>query len=145
MIEEAGEDFPKAFRPLLELSDKEQKIEVTKELLDFVDMAFKARNRRLDEPLVSDVLQTVFPKEGHKMIKSIFDEKYDTGFADGAAEGEVKKGREMLLKILRARFNRVPRDVENTVRKMTDPVALDSWAEHALTCQSMDEFAKAVR
>ena len=87
------------------------------------------------------------------MIKSIFDEKFDEGVAVGEARGEVKwkaegkieKGREMLLKILRARFNRIPKDVENTIRKMTDPVALDSWAVHAATCQSMSEFSQAVR
>ena len=149
MIEEAGQDFPEAFRPLLVLADKGQKIEVTKELLDFVDHAFKARNQRLDETTVRKVLKTVFPKEDKEMIKSIFDEKYDAGVAVGEAKGETKgraeAGREMLLKILRKRFNRIPRDVENTIQKMTDPIALDSWAEHALDCQSMAEFAKAVR
>ena len=83
------------------------------------------------------------------MIKTIFEEKFDEGVAVGEARGEargiIKKGREVLLKILRKKFNKVPRDVENTISKMTDPVALDSWAEHALDCQSMAEFAKAVR
>jgi len=137
MIEDAGQDFPEAFRPLLELADREQKVEVTKELLDFVEIAFKARNQRLDETAVSEVLKTVFPKEEQKMIKSIFDEKK----AEGKAEGKT----ETLLKILRARFKRVPRDVENTISKMTDPVALDSWAVHAATCESMNEFATSFR
>ena len=75
------------------------------------------------------------------MIKSIFDEKYDTGFADG----RVEQRKDTLLKILRKKFSKVPRDVENTIRKMTDPVSLDSWAEHAAICQSMNEFAEAIR
>jgi len=74
-------------------------------------------------------------------------EKFDAGFAAGEARGEVRgEAREKagtLLKILRKRFTKVPRDVENTIRKMTDPVALDSWAEHAATCESMDEFAQS--
>ncbi len=140
MIEDAGEDFPEAFRPLLELADKEQKVEVTKELLDFVEMAFKARHRKLDEAAVSEVLKTVFPKE-KEMIKSIFDEKIAKGKAEGKTEGKT----ETLLKILRARFKRVPRDVESIISKMTDPIALDSWAVHAAMCESMDEFATAIR
>ena len=152
MIEDAGQDFPEAFRPLLELADKGQKVEVTKELLDFVDIAFKARNQPLDATAVSKVLKTVFPKE-EEMIKSIFDEKFDAGFAAGEARGvavgeargETKQGRGTLLKILRARFKRVPRDVENSINKMTDPVALDSWAVHAATCESMNEFAQSIR
>ena len=144
MIEDAGQDFPEAFRPLLELADKGQKIEVTKELLDFVDIAFKARNQPLDATAVSKVLKTVFPKE-EEMIKSIFDEKFDEGVAVGEARGEARGKTETLLKILRARFKRVPRDVENSIGKMTDPVALDSWAIHAATCESMNEFAQSIR
>jgi len=65
--------------------------------------------------------------------------------AEGKAEGKAEKGREMLLKILQAKFKRVPRDVEHTISKMTDPVALDSWAVHAATCESMNEFAESIR
>jgi len=75
------------------------------------------------------------------MIKSIFDETFDAGVAVGETRGEAK----MLLKILQARFRRIPKDVEKLIQSMTDSVALDSWAQHAATCQSMDEFANAIR
>ena len=147
MIEEAGENFPEALRPLLELSDKDQKVEVTQEVLDFVDKALRVRSRRLDKVAVSQVLQTVF--EDKEMIKSIFDEEFDAGVAVGEARGkaigEIKKGREMLLKFLQARFRRVPKDVEKLILSMTDSVAMDSWVEHAATCQSINEFANAIR
>jgi len=147
MIEEAGEDFPEALRPLLELSDKDQKVEVTQEILDFVDKALRVRHRRLDKAGVSEVLKTVF--EDQKMIKSIFDEEFDAGVAVGEARGkaigEVRGEAKMLLKILRARFHQVPKNVEKLVQSMTDAVALDSWAQHAATCQSMAEFTKAIR
>ncbi|MCL2306426.1 MAG: hypothetical protein FWC43_13875 [Planctomycetaceae bacterium] len=83
-------------------------------------------------------------------LDAFFTEKYGApwiaeGEARGEAKGEVKKGREMLLKILRKRFNKVPKDVESIICKMSDPVALDSWAEHALDCQSMTDFAQAIR
>ena len=79
-------------------------------------------------------------------LDAFFTEKYGAPWiAEGEARGELNKGREVLLKILRARFKRVPRDVENTISKMIDPVALDSWAVHAATCESMDEFSSAIR
>jgi len=155
MIEEAGENFPEALRPLLELSDKDQKVEVTQEVLDFVDKALRVRSRRLDKVAVSQVLQTVF--EDKEMIKSIFDEEFDAGVAVGEARGiavgeakgkaigEIKRGRESILKVLLARFRRVPRDVEKKIQSMTDLVALDSWLEYAATCQTINEFAKAIR
>jgi len=78
-------------------------------------------------------------------LDAFFTEKYGAPWiAEGEARGELNKGREVLLKILRKRFQKVPKDVENTIRKMNDPVALDSWAEHALDCQSMAEFSQAV-
>jgi len=89
------------------------------------------------------------------VIRTIFEEKYDIGYsegkadgyfngkAEGIAEGEAIKGKNILLKILRARFHRVPRDVEKLIKSMTDPVALDSWAVHAATCQSMNEIRRS--
>ena len=61
--------------------------------------------------------------------------------AEGKAEGKA----ETVLKFLRARFKKVPKNVEMIISKMRDPIALDSWAEHAATCQSMDEFAEALK
>ena len=61
-------------------------------------------------------------------------------------EAVVKDRTEMILKILQARFNqKVPKETEQAIRQMTDPIALDSWAVQAATCQSMDEFAEALK
>ncbi len=51
---------------------------------------------------------------------------------------------EMVLTVLRARFNQVPQEVEEAIRKITDPTALDSWASHAATCNTLEEFEKAI-
>ena len=75
------------------------------------------------------------------MIKTIFDKKID----EGIALGEAKWKADTLLKILRGKFGKVPKETEKAISQMTDPIALDSWAIHAATCQSMDEFAKALR
>jgi len=67
------------------------------------------------------------------------------GEARGVAIGEARGKVEAVLKILRARFHRVPKDAEKAIRQMIDPIASDSWAVHAATCESMDEFVKAIR
>ena len=134
-------EFPEALLPLMEISDEGRKIELTKELLDFVDKALKAHNRCLDAAQVNKALKPIFKEKEEPMIKSIFDEKYDEGVARGEARGKAKTA----LAVLRARFKRVPKEVEKTILAMTDPIALESWAVQAATCQSMDEFAEALK
>jgi len=75
------------------------------------------------------------------MIKSVFEEREAVGKAEGKVEGKA----ELLLKILREKFNRIPKETEKAIRQMTDPIALDSWAIQAATSRSMDEFAEALR
>jgi len=83
-------------------------------------------------------------------LDAYFYEKYGAtyiaiGEAQGEARGETKGKIETLLKILRARFRRVPAETEKVIRQMTDPIALDSWAVHAATCSSLDEFVQALK
>ena len=51
----------------------------------------------------------------------------------------------MVLAVLRARFKKVPKDVEKAILVMTDLIALESWAAQAATCDTLDEFAEALR
>jgi hypothetical protein len=139
------DEFPAALKPLLEISDEDRQIELTKELLDFVDKAFKAHNRRLDAAQVSGVLQTVFQERANTMIKSVFDEKEAIGEARGEARGKAETGRNAVLAVLRARFKRVPKDIEQAIRQMSDSIALESLAAHAATCESLDDFATALK
>jgi hypothetical protein len=145
----AEDEFPVALLPLREIADEEQRIELTKELLEFADKAFAAHNRRLDKAQVGEALKPIFRDKEKTMIKGIFEETYDEGVAvgkaEGVAEGEAKAGRNMVLTFLRAKFSRVPKEVERAIRAMNDPTALESWAAHAATCQTMDEFARALR
>jgi hypothetical protein len=67
------------------------------------------------------------------------------GEAMGAVRGKAEGKIETLLKVLRARFKKVPKETENLIRQMTDPIALDSWAVHAATCGSMSEFTAALK
>jgi hypothetical protein len=83
------------------------------------------------------------------MIKSIFDEKFDEGVAVGEARGEAKEktntGRDMVLTFVQAKFGRVPKEVKKAILAMTDPIALKSLAAHAGHCETIDEFAEALK
>ena len=134
------DDFPKALLPLLELPEGER-IEVTAELMDFVAKAFAAKRRKLDATTASAAVELIFKGKGKKMMKTIFDEQRD----EGIAEGKTEAGRNMVLTVLRARFKRVPKDIEKAILAMSDSIALESWAAQAATCQSLDEFAEALK
>jgi len=67
------------------------------------------------------------------------------GAAIGKAQGKAEGGRNAVLAVLRARFKKVPKGVENAIRAISDSIALESWAAHAATCQSMEEFAEALK
>jgi hypothetical protein len=143
------DEYPAVLQMLSEISDEKQRVELSKELLDFVDKAFAAHNRDLDEELVNEALNPIFKGKERAMRKTAFEEKFDEGVAvgeeRGEARGEVKWKAEALLNVLRARFNRVPKETEKAIRRMTDTIALDSWTAHAATCQSVKEFADALK
>ena len=87
-------------------------------------------------------------------LDAYFTEKYGASYfskgkiegeAKGKAEGKAEAGRNMVLTVLRARFKRVPKDVEQAILAISDPIALESWAAQAATCETLDEFAEALR
>ena len=133
------DEFPEALLPLREITDEKQQIELTKELMDFVNKAFAAHNRRVDEATWHKALHPIFKGKERAMIKTIFEEREDIGRAEGKVEGKA----ELLLKILREKFDRVPKATEKAILQMTDPIALDSWAIQAATSKSMNEFVAA--
>jgi hypothetical protein len=132
------DEFSEAFRPLLEIADREQRIELTKELFNLVEKAFKANHRRLDAAKVNEALKPLFQeKERTIMIKSCFDEMRD----EGIAIGEAKAGRNLVLQALRKKFMKVPKKIEKAVLAMSDPIALESVLEHVIDSDTLDEFA----
>ena len=54
------------------------------------------------------------------------------GEAKGEARGEVKGKAEMVIKALRTKFSKVPKEIENAVFGMSDSIALESLLEHAI-------------
>jgi len=64
---------------------------------------------------------------------------------EGKAEGKAEAGRGMVLTFLRAKFGKVPKGIEQTIRQMSDPVALESLAVHAAHSKTLDEFSEALK
>ena len=131
------DEFPEALKPLLEIVDEGQKIELTKELIDFVDKAFAAHNRELDKTVVNEALKPLFKGKEQTMIKTMFERIEEVG----EARGEVKAGRNLVLKALRKKFKKVPKEIERSVHAMSDPIALESMLEHVFDSNTLDEFA----
>jgi len=84
-------------------------------------------------------------QEANKMAMTTAQELRAEGIAEGEAKWKAEAGRNMVLAVLRAKFKKVPKEVEKAILAMNDPIALESWAVQAATCQSMDEFAVALR
>ena len=72
------------------------------------------------------------------MIKTIFEEREKIGVAKGKAEA----GRNMVLTFVRAKFGKVPKRIEDAIRRMNDPIALESLAAQAGRSKTLDEFAE---
>jgi predicted transposase YdaD len=92
-------------------------------------------------------------KEAEKMATSTMQELITQGKIEGKIEGK-EEGKEegktealrnAVLKVLRKRFTRVPLGIETMIQKMNDPIALESLHSYALDCQTLDEFATALR
>jgi hypothetical protein len=128
------DEFPEALKPLLEITDEEQMIELTKELLDLVDRAFAIHNRQLDEVMVSTALKPVFKEKEQSMRMTMFEKVEERGKAEA--------GRNAVLAVLEARFEKVPKKIEKAVLQMNDPIARKSRTVDAATCQSLKEFAR---
>ena len=128
------DEFPEALKPLLEIADEGQRIELTKELMDFVDRAFAVHNRRLNEAEVKEALKPIFKGKEQTMIKSLFEEKID----EGIVKGEAK----MVLKALQKKFTKVPKRIERAVLAKSDPVALESLLEYVMDSDTLDAFAE---
>ena len=79
-------------------------------------------------------------QEGIVMAETI-----QKGIVEQCMEQAITKVKaETILTFLHARFKRVPLETTEAICKMNDPIALDSLAEHAATCTSLEDFAKAL-
>jgi flagellar biosynthesis/type III secretory pathway protein FliH len=67
------------------------------------------------------------------------------GRIKGRTEGRAEGGQNAVLVVLRAKFRKVPRHIETAIRRMSDPIALESLINDAIVSQTLDEFAEALK
>ena len=130
------DDLPGALRPLLEVADTEKRIDLAKDVMPFAAQVFAAHDRRLDDAQMDEILKPIFKGKERAMIKTIFEEKYDAGVAEGKAEA----GREIILESLREKFGKVPKNIATAINRMNDPIALKSLAVRTGSCRTLAEF-----
>ncbi|MDR2114935.1 MAG: Rpn family recombination-promoting nuclease/putative transposase [Planctomycetaceae bacterium] len=86
------------------------------------------------------VLEGIAKGEAKGIAKGIAE-----GEAKGIVKGEAEFGRNAVLSVLRKKFTRIPKKIETTIRRMNDPIALESLVIDAATCQTLHEFSETLR
>jgi hypothetical protein len=61
-------------------------------------------------------------------------------YVKGEINGKIKTSVSMILKILNNRFRKVPDSIIRSLNLYTDLIALDSLAESALNCETLEDF-----
>ena len=76
-----------------------------------------------------------------KAYSKVFNEREAKEMATTTAQKLLLEGKtESILTILRTKFAEIPEEVENTIRQMTDPIAIESLTVHAVHSKTLDEF-----
>jgi len=88
---------------------------------------------------VTNAVEKIIGEKNMSMIIEMFKaEGKAEGIAEGEARGEIRA-------TLKQRFGGVPQEIKETIQSMTDLVALESLLAHAESCESLDEFAEALK
>lgn len=96
--------------------------------------------KHLSKQDVIDVSKTVTQTTGENEMSPAWELFYAEGKAEGKAEGEANA----ILKVLRTRFGELPQEMCDKVRNVADLTALESHLVFAVTCVSLEEFAKSL-
>ena len=76
----------------------------------------------------------------HARPKTIFDEKYEAGVAEGVAEGEARA----ILLVLKTRLGKVPKSTGDAIHAVTNQRVLEKLTKVAAKCESLTEFESAL-
>jgi hypothetical protein len=79
------------------------------------------------------------------MRKGIWETGYENGIAEGIAAGVAAGKAGAVIQFLSHRFQTVPKSVEKKVYAIKNVDQLDQLTGRAATCQSIAEFAEALK
>jgi hypothetical protein len=112
---------------------------LTKDILELVAKAFIAHHKRLKLEAVHKALTPIFNEKAKNMITTIFDELRTEGKAEDTIACQ-----NMVLAALRKKFREIPGHIEAAIRKMSDPIALESLISDVIESQTLNEFENAL-
>ena len=94
----------------------------------------KIRTKIGMEQIVKAFSKILSEKEANEMTKTMAEELW--------VGGKAETGRNMILAFLRGRFGNVPKEIEEAVNQMNDPIALESLLARTANCKTLDEFVE---
>jgi hypothetical protein len=112
----------------------------------YIYVVGEANIKALEELYMRNKEKGILTPKLDEYFTQLYADKWEArGEARGEIRGEARGKAQTILAILRKRFNRVPKDTKRTILSMNDPVALESWAVQAAICESLAEFATALK
>jgi F0F1-type ATP synthase delta subunit len=145
-------EFAEALRPLMEVADEKEQIDLTVQTLDFISKVFAARDKKLRLEEVNKALKPIFEERTKNMIPTIFDEARAEGRAEGEmkgkvegrVEGERKARADEIIRVLSRRLEVPPKSIQQKIRSIRNIDKLDELVEFAWACVSVNEFVTAL-
>ena len=104
--------------------------------------AASAKHMEHDYNILYDTIKNIVEVE---TMPTMLEKWTAEAIAKGEAKWKAEGKAEAVLTVLRTRFRKIPKEIEQAIRQIIDPIALDSWTAQATTCQSLDEFAEALK
>jgi hypothetical protein len=80
-----------------------------------------------------------------EITMTIFEEIEAKGIEKGIEKGELRLGRDVVLLALRKKFARVPKRIESVIRRVSDPIILESLVGEVIVSETLDEFAAVLK
>jgi hypothetical protein len=142
MTEGHEEDFDRSMSLLKGIKNMKQRIMFVKKFLNFAVKASAVHGVPITPQKIRNV---VTPLIGENVVKSYFDELEEKGEARGIATGEAKGSQNMVLKALQSKFEKAPKRIETTIRKIYDLSALESLMDRVISSRTLNEFTASLK
>ena len=112
-------------------------VEEHEELRRVVDQHIEHSSDREEMAVMAQTMAEHLVEQGIERGKA---EGIEQGKAEGIEQGEIRAKQEILLKLLRFRFDSIPESVVNEIRLIRSPSRLDFLLEKVLAVQTLDEI-----
>ena len=93
------------------------------------------------EELETEIREMIGDKNMQTWVQTYIDE----GRAEGRVEGEIEREAKTVLRVLARRFRAVPKPLETRIFAITNLAYLEKLTDLAFDCESLDEFAAAIK